>query len=74
MIEIARGDFVMITPLIFKLYAFNAPDDILKQRVLKRNQNLDGATFVIDEPGFDKMCAQFEPLDDYEARIDVPAF
>lgn len=47
---------------IAKLYYLHAPEDVLRERVLKRSEKLDNETFFIDENAFEVLKEKFEPL------------
>jgi len=50
------------TDAVAELYWVTCPEGIALQRVLSRNEQLDGETFRIDAAAFESLKSQFEPL------------
>jgi predicted kinase len=51
-----------------KLYFLDAPEDVLKVRVRKRNENLQGSLYIDDE-AFELFKTRFEPLGKDEEHV-----
>jgi hypothetical protein len=47
---------------LLKLYRVTCPEEVALQRVLCRNQRLDGETFFIDAEAFERLKSRLEPL------------
>jgi predicted kinase len=54
----------------YKLYFLAAPEDVLKERVRKRNENLQGSLYI-DDHAFELFKSRFETLDDDEDCVTV---
>jgi predicted kinase len=52
----------------YKLYLLDAPEDILKKRVRKRNENLQGSLYI-DDHAFELFKSRFEPLGKDEEHV-----
>lgn len=53
-----------------KLYFLDAPQEVLKARVRKRNENLQGSLYIDDE-AFELFKSRFEPLGEDEEHVVV---
>lgn len=52
----------------YQLYFLDAPEEVLKERVRKRNENLQGSLYIDDE-AFELFKSRFEPLYEYEEHV-----
>ena len=52
-----------------KLYFISAPEEVMKQRVLKRTEDLPDGNLVIDENAFELFKSRFEALEKDETHI-----
>lgn len=55
----------------FQFYSIQCPYQIMRQRIIYRNQNLTGDSFFIKEETFDYYWSHFEAMDADETKIDV---
>jgi predicted kinase len=51
-----------------KLYFLDAPEEVLKERVRKRNENLQGSLYI-DDHAFELFKTRFEPLGEDEEHV-----
>jgi predicted kinase len=52
----------------YKLYFLDAPEDILRERVRQRNENLQGSLYI-DDHAFELFKTRFEPLGKDEEHV-----
>ena len=55
----------------FKLYSFQCPEVVLRERVEKRNVHLPEDSLWIDEHAFNLFLKRFEPLGDDEEHVVI---
>ncbi|PRD45063.1 hypothetical protein C5748_02205 [Phyllobacterium phragmitis] len=55
----------------FKLYRLTCSDNVAWERIQARNAALDSSLYIAENT-FSVLKARFQPLDDDEARIEVP--
>ena len=54
-----------------KFYLISCPQELAKDRTLKRSENPPSDSLWIDEPAFEKLNALFEPMTQDEKFVDV---
>jgi predicted kinase len=58
----------------YAFYFFDVPDDVLKERIARRNANLPSGSYEITEEMFDLFSARFEPPGEDERVTMVAPF
>jgi predicted kinase len=53
------------------LYRVTCPEATMRERVLKRSEDVPGDSLWIDDAAFEMLRGRFEPLESDEARVEV---